>query len=593
MNRGEYKTAEAHFRKAIQRLTKRNSNPYDGESHYNLGLCLRYQIAELPVGADSSELFDSAYAALYKSTWNQAWIAPARIALAEMDMSRGAWTRALEHIDCALKYNSDNLHARVMKTITLKRLGRSEDAARLLDDTLSIDPLDNAARWLKAGRPLRDEQAVLDVVFDFSRRGLLGEAASLLRQTLDRQDRRSRISDQNWGARPMLWYALGWIEELMGDSDKSKASFLNAARQSPDYCFPSRLEEIAVLKAAIRNNPDDSFAVYYLGCLLYDRRCYDLAIDLWEKSANLRPGFATVWRNLGIAYFNIRGEKQKALDAYNRAFDTSPQDARVLYERDQLWKRVGESPDKRLHELVSHLDLTTGRDDLSIELCALYNQTGLFETALEILTARQFQPWEGGEGGAISQFTRAHLSLGYKALESGDALIALEHFSAPLAPPHNLSEQRSILANTGNIHYAVGLAYDALGDSDKAISHWRLAAEFVGDFQEMSVQQFSAMTAFSALAWKKLGKADKAEKMLLDLLEYGRALEKTEAKIDYFATSLPTLLLFDDDLQARLTTYALLLQGLAEAGMRHEDEAQRLLALVASRDPNLPIEQLR
>ena len=36
--------AETHFRQAIERLTLRNPNPYDGEPFYNLGLCLRHQI---------------------------------------------------------------------------------------------------------------------------------------------------------------------------------------------------------------------------------------------------------------------------------------------------------------------------------------------------------------------------------------------------------------------------------------------------------------------------------------------------------------------------------------------------------------------
>ena len=41
LRRGEFAEAEAHFRKAIERLTRRNPNPYDGEAYYNLGLCLR------------------------------------------------------------------------------------------------------------------------------------------------------------------------------------------------------------------------------------------------------------------------------------------------------------------------------------------------------------------------------------------------------------------------------------------------------------------------------------------------------------------------------------------------------------------------
>ena len=40
--------AQAHFEKAIERLTRRNANPYDGEPFYNLGLCLRYQADQPP-----------------------------------------------------------------------------------------------------------------------------------------------------------------------------------------------------------------------------------------------------------------------------------------------------------------------------------------------------------------------------------------------------------------------------------------------------------------------------------------------------------------------------------------------------------------
>ena len=38
LRRGEFAEAETFFRHAIERLTRRNANPYDGEPFYNLGL---------------------------------------------------------------------------------------------------------------------------------------------------------------------------------------------------------------------------------------------------------------------------------------------------------------------------------------------------------------------------------------------------------------------------------------------------------------------------------------------------------------------------------------------------------------------------
>ena len=89
--------------------------------------------------------------------------------------------------------------------------------------------------------------------------------------------------------------------------------------EAPDYCFPARLEEIAILEAAVRENPRDARAPYYLGNLLYDRRRHEEAIRLWEHSAKLDPGFSVVWRNLGIGYFNVRRRSAKAKAAYDAA----------------------------------------------------------------------------------------------------------------------------------------------------------------------------------------------------------------------------------------------------------------------------------
>src|SRR5207253_8281896 len=101
---------------------------------------------------------------------------------------------------------------------------------------------------------------------------------------------------------------------------------------------------------------------------------HDEAIRLWQRSAKLDRTFSVVWRNLGIAYFNIRKQPTKARVAYERALRANPNDARLLFERDQLWKRLGERPVRRLGELTRRLGLVKQRDDLSLELCALYNQ---------------------------------------------------------------------------------------------------------------------------------------------------------------------------------------------------------------------------
>ncbi|BCU79493.1 DUF5107 domain-containing protein [Luteolibacter sp. LG18] len=564
LRRGEFEQAETHFRAAIERLTLRNANPYDGEPLYNLGLTLCH------LGRH-----DEAYGAFYKAVWNQPWQAAGYHALARIDCRRGEWSTALDHLDRSLRMDTDQLGVRNLRVIVLRNLGRGDEAEAQLAANRALDPLDAWARYLAAEPQRCDTQTLLDLGLDFARAGLHREAVALL----------EGISADP-GTEPLVHYHLAWLHDALGEGEAALAACRAAEAASPDYCFPARLEEIAILHTAIRLHPGGARAPYYLGNLYYDRHRHHEGIALWEQSVHLDPAFAVVWRNLGIGYFNVLGKPRKARAAYDKAFQANPRDARLLYERDQLWKRLGESPARRLKVLEKHLDLVAGRDDLSVEICALYNQTGRHAAALAILSARKFQPWEGGEGQALGQHVRTHLALGRVALEKGEAAVARDHFTTALDSPRHLSEAKHLLANQSDIHFWLGAALAKLGDKAGAKRHWVTSAEFRGDFQEMSVRAFSEMTYFSALSLQRLGKKKAAETLLRELLAYTRKLAKTPATIDYFATSLPTMLLFDDDLQKRQETTAWFLEAQACLGLGKQARGKKLLAAVLKRDPN-------
>jgi tetratricopeptide (TPR) repeat protein len=566
LRRGEFLEAEQHFRNAIQRLTLRNANPYDGEPYYNLGLALRY------LGRD-----EDAYNAFYKSTWNQPWQSAASFALAEIDVKRGHWTVALQHLETCLKTNGDHLNARNLMVIALRKLGRSDEEHRVLTETNAIDPMDSWARHLAGGALPHDNQMLLDLAFDYASCGLYEDAISVLEHADE------RVHD---GALPMVRYALAYFRDLSGHAAAAKTARSDAARTAPDYCFPVRLEELAVLEDAVATNPADSRATYYLGNFLYDRRRHKEAIGLWERSAELDPSFSTVWRNLGIAYFNVLASADKARAAFDKAMHANCKDARVFYERDQLWKRMGEAPESRIREFGNFSGLVPLRDDLSVELTTLYNQTGQHEKTTALLESRRFQPWEGGEGLVLAQHVRAHLALGRKALLAGNADAARRLFEAALSCPENLGEARHLLANPSDIFYWLGVASDAAGDFQAAQQWWLRASQHKGDFQEMSVKSFSEMTYYNALALKRLGKMTEASTLLNDLLHYAEGLVSQTVTIDYFATSLPAMLLFEDDLQKRNAATATFLMAQGRFGLGEVSEAQELLTKVLLLDRN-------
>jgi tetratricopeptide (TPR) repeat protein len=99
----------------------------------------------------------------------------------------------------------------------------------------------------------------------------------------------------------MISYYLGYYWSKKGDASKSLDFLKLASKTSPDYCFPFRIEEIGILEYAIKANPSDPKAPYYLGNLLNNFQP-EKAVRLWEVSREIDDGFSIVHRNLGYSY---------------------------------------------------------------------------------------------------------------------------------------------------------------------------------------------------------------------------------------------------------------------------------------------------
>jgi tetratricopeptide (TPR) repeat protein len=569
LRRGSFRQAEAHFRQALLRLTRRNANPYDGEPWYNLGVALQYQ-----------DRLADARAAFYKAAWNYAWQSPSYHALARIDCHEGNLASGLEHLDLALRTNADSLKTRDLRTAVLRLLGRTGEAAESARQTLAVDPLDLQARnELAVLAPASEAEffgivngaaeTCLDVAFDYADAGLWDDAENLIERFLAHSGARTI-------PHPMLRYATGWFAESRGDPAKA-ARWYRAGREAPpDYCFPSRLEEMIVLEAALRHDAGDARAHYYLGDLLYDKHRREEAVEHWEQACRLDPLFSIPWRNLGIAYYNVRRQPGRALECYEKACRADPSDARLLYEFDQLRKRTAAEPGMRLAELEKRRDLVDQRDDLTIELITLYNFIGQSAGALTILLARRFHPWEGGEGLVSGQYVAAHILLGVDALGRGNAADALCHFESARHYPHNLGEGKHLLTDETHLDYFSGLALSLDRRVDEAKGLWRRAANSRND---------TGMFAYyRALALRSLGDHAAAVAVLRHLHDFAEAQMNAEVKIDYFATSLPNFLLFEDDPRKRNRIECLFLRGLANLGLDRQAEALADLGQVLAVD---------
>jgi tetratricopeptide (TPR) repeat protein len=250
LRKAMYDKAEHYLKTAVSRITGNYTKPRNGEAYYYLGLCQKYK-------GD----FEEACKNLYKATWSQAYHSAAYYNLAELSCMNNNFPVALDHLNRSLSTNALNTKAINLKTVILRRSGKTDKALELCKTVIEYDPLDfwaaselyftlkasgkteEATRALKSLRmKIRGyEQSYLELSLDYANAGLWDEAIRILSELyLEGNDEANAF--------PMIYYYLGYFWLQKDDKQNALKYFEKASEQSPDYCFPFRHESIYILE---------------------------------------------------------------------------------------------------------------------------------------------------------------------------------------------------------------------------------------------------------------------------------------------------------------------------------------------------------
>lgn len=573
--------AEKYLRRAVKVLMKRNPNPYDGEPIYNLGLVLKYQ----------GNIWE-AYDMFYKSTWNGAWQDAGFFECAQISVMQHRMDDASEEIENSLIRNTHNHKARALKAAILRLTDKKDEAVAWCEESLKIDQFNYGCLFelflstddkkyldkmveMMHGMPNNYDELALD----YAGAGLYGEALKVLQAAID-----------NKAITPMTYYYLGWVlrKKDTDDWEIAESAYDQASKYPSDYCFPNRPEAVLALNDAMHMNKNDAKAPYYLGCLYYDKRQYDVAMEVWRESAEIDAKFPTVWRNLALGLFNKEHKGEKAVKCMEKAFLLDIADARILMELDQLYKRLGYDHAMRLKHLQQYPELIAKRDDLLLEEIILLNQTGQYEEAMKKLDAHQFHPWEGGEGKVSGQYQLCRLELAKKALVAKDYDTAISLLEECLVYPHHLGEGRLYGAQENDFYYFLGCAYAAKGMADKAKECWEEATK--GPQEPAAAMYYNDAKPdkifYQGLALLKLGRNDEAHGRFYKLVNYGKNHLFEDVVMDYFAVSLPDLQIWEGDLNLSNQIHCNYMLALGFYGLGNKKHAERYLKKASQLDKN-------
>ncbi len=547
--RAEYALAADHLRAALQRSTERNVNPESGETSYRLGLALE----RLGDTVEARECFA-------KARWDRAWAHPAELALARLAGARGDAAAALAHAEAAARLEPSSPQPIAIAVIALRALGRTEEAERRMREVLQWDELEPLCRAL-AGQPVGvDPRTRLTLAFELARAGDLDTALALAAEA-------GAASPSPFGnPAPVAHYARAAWLDAAGRADEAAQARAAARQADRTYAFPHGLDEHDVLRTALAADPEDPVARALLGVWQLDAGLIDDAAEQLTAAARASAD-PVVLRNAAVATVNSAGSLEEAERLYARAVDLAavlgPADERLLYERDQLALLRGVPAEERLRLLEERAPALL-RDDLAIAYVELLVDVGRIDEAVRIVSTRRFQPFEGGEGKALAAYDRATLAEARRML-TRDSEAAARRLRDGIVPPRTIGEGRSPAARQSERMLLLGDALLALERRGEARAAWEQACASTAPLA-VAPRPADEGDYFAGLASARLGRAAEAEQTWRAMEREADRLLKEGSTVDYFATSLPELLLFSVDTEAMRRTRAERLRELAADG---------------------------
>ncbi len=547
---GRFEECVSYCDVAIKRLTSRNQHPTDTEAFYLKGLALVY------LGKEKE-----AYDILYRAAWNYTHRSAALFELANLDCKMGDYKAALEKIDESIGLNKGHTNAQNLRAAILRHLNdssaKAEAKKNINDDLLDLFALIEYSHYSDNKAQLeqfcRKPENLIDVAGDYMKAGFYEDALYAL-----------ELCAQDY---PLVSYYKAYCANKLGRSAEEYAK--HGDTLDTGYCFPNRIEDIAVLKYAAQAYPQGANAHYYLGCLYYDRFVYEAAAAEWEKCVELNPTHGKAWRNLSLYYFDKTAEAEKAKAAMEKALEFKGDDPRLLLEYQQLLKNMNYSVDERLAVYDKYPELLAERDDCYLDKLTLICQKGDFKTAIDMAAAKRFHIYEGGEGKLTKQHAWMHTLYGIELAEKGEFEKAEQIFQNGVNMPKSYGEAKTFFNQEAHIFYYLGKLYAKQGKADLEKKAYDEAAVYKAAVSELSL--------FRALALIDMGKAEDAKAVLDEMLAAADNFIVNKDRRTYYGVGSPSPMPFEYDIEKNNLTDGYILKAFALLGYGKNDEAKECI----------------
>lgn len=551
LGRCNYEEALAYADAALKRCHMLNRNPQDGSAS------LLKAHALFKLGKE-----DEAYDEYFRATWSYNAQSAGYTGLSFISCRRGDLNKGFEFAERALQTQSCNPDAVALKCYCALASGLPQ-AQDIIGEAVAQSPLNAVLHCIKAlfdpaheerlAKALNGREINYISVTEFLCK--LGRT-DLARDFLNRHDPVGAIAS-------LIKAALTADQALKSELCKAAPSEFASFVRFPN--LPFERDMLGTLK-------DNPFALHLCASFDYSHRLYQKAAALWEQCLTLDPDYVEALRGLGIYSFNKLKDKEKALQCYSKALKNAHSDERILFEHDLLLKLSGADPLKRLSILEEHNVKNCLRDDLKAEYVTLLNIAGRIDEAAALLKDKIFHVWEGGEGRVTGQYAVNAVYRAHRLLQEGKPEEALKAALEGLSFPENLGEGKLVVQTDNDLYFTAALCAKALGQEAQCRAFLDKAC--AGDTALSEQRYYNDLPCdylfYHALALRALGKEAEAKSLLCAMQKWSYEAYDSAMEEDFFAVSLPDLVVLDRDPAIERRENCLVMRLLSALGLGDE-----------------------
>jgi Flp pilus assembly protein TadD len=218
-------------------------------------------------------------------------------------------------------------------------------------------------------------------------------------------------------------------------------------------------DEYALWTDTVKKSPDSAFVHRAFGGALFNRQSVDKALKEFLLAAKFNPNDAEAHMCLGASYSRM-GMLDKAVEHYNLSLLLKPVNWEVNYGLGVTYINMGRV-DEGIEQLETSLRLKSDFGDAHKNICVAYMVKGVLAKAVEhCRIAVKLTPNDSD----------AHYKLALAYKKNGSIYDAIGEYEIALK-----------LMPTAAAHNDLGILYDSVGMSDKAIEHYQAAIKQQSD----------------------------------------------------------------------------------------------------------------